>query len=75
MSKQTSKKAKQDGPEPLIPLQLKLRDELRAKLKKIAATNGLSLNDVGSMCIAAGVPMVEAKLSEIHNPEPHLKAA
>lgn len=53
---------------PLIPLQIKLRPETRAKLKIIAERNGLSLNDVGSMAIAAGTNIVETKLGEIHEP-------
>lgn len=56
--------------QPLIPLQVKTREEVRKKLKTIADKNGLSLNDVASMAIAAGVPMVETKLNELHEPEP-----
>jgi hypothetical protein len=55
---------------PLIPLQVKTREETRKKLKIIAEKNGLSLNDVASMAIAAGMPMIETKLREIHEPEP-----
>jgi hypothetical protein len=55
--------------EPLIPLQVKMREEVREKLKRIAVTNGLSLNDVATMSIAAGLNMVETKLREIHQPE------
>lgn len=40
------------------------------KLEKIAEVNGLSLNDVANMAVAAGLPMVETKLREIHAPEP-----
>jgi hypothetical protein len=42
--------------------------ELIAKLEKISETNGLSMNDVANMAIAAGLPMVETKLREIHEP-------
>jgi len=56
--------------EPMIPLQIKTRGEVRAKLKKIAEQNGLSLNDVATMALAAGMNMVETKLREIHEPEP-----
>ena len=61
-------KKKQETAEPLIPLQVKLRPEPRGKLKVIADKNGLSLNDVASMAIAAGMNIVEAKLAEIHEP-------
>jgi hypothetical protein len=54
---------------PLVPLQFKTRDEIREKLKTIAKKNGLSINDVASMALAAGMPMVETKLREIHEPE------
>lgn len=64
-----SKKTKSDGAEPLIPLQFKARPEVREKLKAIALKNGLSLNDVASMCLAAGMNMVTRKLQEIHEPE------
>lgn len=56
--------------EALIPMQVKARSETREKLKKIAKANGLSLNDVATMAIAAGINMVETKLREIHQPEP-----
>jgi len=62
-------KRKPSGGEPLVPLQFKTRPDIRAKLKVIATKNGLSLNDVGSMCLAAGVGMVEQKLREIHEPK------
>jgi hypothetical protein len=58
-----------ETPDPLIPLQIKLREETREKLKTIAARNGLSLNDVASMAVAAGLNMVDGKLREIHEPE------
>jgi hypothetical protein len=48
--------------------------ELAAKLQKIAEVNGLSLNDVANMAMAAGLPMVEMKLEEIHE-APEVKAA
>lgn len=44
--------------------------ELIEKLKKIAEVNGLSVNDVVNMSVAAGLPTVETKLREIHEPEP-----
>ena len=53
---------------PLIPLQVKTREDVRTKLKAIAEKNGLSLNDVASMAIAVGTPMVETKLRELHEP-------
>jgi hypothetical protein len=58
------------------PLQLRIpRDEKRgaelaAKLQKIAVRNGLSLNDVANMAVAAGLGIVERKLAEIHSEEP-----
>lgn len=62
------KRAEATPPEPLIPFQVKTRSEVREKLKAIAVKNGLSLNDVATMCLAAGMPMVERKLTEIHEP-------
>jgi len=64
----SNKTVKSGGAEPLIPLQIKVRGETRSKLKTIAAKNGLSLNDVAGMCLAAGATMVETKLREIHEP-------
>jgi hypothetical protein len=43
--------------------------ELISKMEKIAEKNGLSLNDVANMSMAAGLNMVDAKLREIHEPE------
>jgi hypothetical protein len=54
--------------EKLIPLQVKIRKDVRTKLQKTATANGLSLNAVATMAIAAGMNMVEAKLSEINEP-------
>jgi hypothetical protein len=54
---------------PVIPFQVKAKPEIREKLKRIAAENGLSLNDVATMALAAGINMVETKLKEIHEPE------
>ena len=42
--------------------------DLAAKIEKIAAVNGLSMNDVANLAMAAGLPMVETKLREIHEP-------
>lgn len=66
--KKQSTKAEEQAPEPLIPFQVKTRPEVREKLKAIAFKNGLSLNDIATLCLAAGVPMVETKLREIHEP-------
>lgn len=65
MSKPRSKTA---TAELRIPLQVKPREETREKLKKLAEANGLSLNDIATMCLASGLPMVEKKLREIHEP-------
>lgn len=54
---------------PLIPLQVKTRQETREKLKQLAVRNALSINDVANMAIAAGLNLVEMKLREIHEPE------
>jgi hypothetical protein len=51
-----------------IPLQVKIEGETRDKLKRIATENGLSLNDVATMAIAAGMGMVRTKLQEINEP-------
>jgi hypothetical protein len=39
--------------------------DLVKKLEIVARTNGLSLNDVANMAVAAGLSMVERKLAEI----------
>lgn len=67
--------SKNTKPEPMIPVQIKMKEDTRIKLKRIAQANGLSLNDVATMCLAAGLPTVENKLHEIHNPAPELAAA
>lgn len=67
MKKQSSR-AEEATPEPLIPFQVKTKGDLRDRLKALAAKNGLSLNDIATMCLAAGIPMVETKLREIHEP-------
>lgn len=59
----------------MIPVQIKVREDVRMKLKRVAQANGLSLNDVATMCLASGLPKVEEKLHEIHNPPPELAAA
>lgn len=64
----STKKKTELPADPLIPLQVKLRPETRAKLKLIAQKNGLSMNDVSSMAIAAGANIVETKMREIHEP-------
>jgi hypothetical protein len=55
--------------EPTIPLQIRVSLESREKLKAIAAENGLSLNDISTMCLAAGLGKVASKLREIRKPE------
>jgi hypothetical protein len=70
-----SKRTKTTNLEPLIPLQVKTRGEVREKMKLIAAKNGLSLNDVANMCLASGLGIVDRKLQEIHNPATDLQPA
>ena len=53
-----------------IPRDERRGAELATKLQKIAETNGLSLNDVANMAVAAGLAMVERKLLEIRTAEP-----
>lgn len=64
-------KAPKSG-EDFFQFRIKLKDkrgsELAEKLKKISEVNGLSMNDVVNMSIAAGLPAVETKLREIHEP-------
>ena len=68
------KSKKQSPPTEIsIPVQVKLTAQTRDRLKTIATKNGLSLNDVGTMAIAAGLNIVAMKLGEIH--EPAAKAA
>lgn len=59
----------------VIPLQVKIGGATREKMKLIAAKNGLSLNDVASLCLAAGLFRVEQKLSEIRKPDPETAQA
>ena len=51
-----------------VPTDEKRGAELVAKIEKISQSNGLSLNDVANMALAAGLNMVETKLREIHEP-------
>jgi hypothetical protein len=51
-----------------LPLSDKRGADLAVKLQKVAEVNGLSVNDVCNMAMAAGLPMVETKLREIHQP-------
>lgn len=53
-----------------IPLQIRVGGDARAKMILIAKKNGLSLNDVASLCLAAGLVKVETKLDEMREPEP-----
>jgi hypothetical protein len=58
-----------------VPLQVRVGGETREKLKVIAVKNGLSLNDIATMCLAAGLSKVAAKLDDIHRPDPEAEAA
>lgn len=58
-----------------IPLQIRVGEGTREKLKVIAEKNGLSLNDIATMCLAAGLNKVALKLGEINSPEPVKQAA
>jgi hypothetical protein len=58
-----------------IPRSQKPGAELVAKMEKIAANNGLSINDVANMAVAAGLNMVERKLTEIRDPVGEPQAA
>lgn len=52
-----------------IPLQIRVGEDTREKMKFIAEKNGLSLNDIATMCLAAGLNRVASKLDEIGEPE------
>jgi hypothetical protein len=70
----TSNKKKNGSGKDFLQVRI-VRDESRganliSKIEKISKTNGLSLNDVANLALAAGLPMVETKLSEIHEPQP-----
>lgn len=54
--------------EKTIPLQVRVELGTREKLKLIASKNGLSLNDIATMCLIAGMGKVALKLSEINEP-------
>lgn len=58
-----------------IPRDEKLGAELVAKLEKIAEANGLSLNDVGNLAVAAGLSIVEKNLTALRRPAPETQAA
>ena len=69
MSKNTTQKSgRKDFLQFRVPTDQKRGAELIAKLERISQVNGLSLNDVANMAVAAGLPMVETKLREIHEP-------
>lgn len=51
------------------PMSIRITPDIRAKLNKIATTNGLSVTDVTSLSIAAGLNIVETQLAKIHTPE------
>jgi hypothetical protein len=61
--------SKKNKAELRIPLQVKPDEDTREKLQRVAQENALSLNDVATMCLAAGLNMVEVKLREIRTPE------
>ncbi len=67
MSKQRSRIAA-EAAEIRIPFQVKTRGETREKLQRLAQANGLSLNDIATLCLISGMPLVEKKLREIHAP-------
>ena len=69
MSKESKKNSDRDYLQFRIPRDEEKGKRLSEKLQKIAAANGLSLNDVANLCVAAGLNMVESKLREIHEPE------
>jgi hypothetical protein len=48
------------------PMSLRPKEDVRAKMEKIAEANGISLTDVAHFCLAAGLNIVEEKLGEIH---------
>ncbi len=75
MSKNTTQKSgRKDFLQFRVPTDQKRGAELIAKLEKISQVNGLSLNDVANMAVAAGLPMVETKLREIHEPSEQVAA-
>jgi len=74
MSKQSNKTANKPDNK-TIPLQIRVGEDTREKLKVIAEKNGLSLNDIATMCLAAGLNKVSVKLDEINSPEPAEQAA
>jgi hypothetical protein len=65
-----SKDSKKAGPLQLrVPRDEKRGAELAARLEKIAETNGLSINSLANLCLAAGLPIVEPKLRDLHEHE------
>ena len=55
----------------LTPMRVKIRDDVRRRLQKIAAVNGLSLQDVVNLSASAGSEIVENKLKEMQQqPQP-----
>ena len=67
MKEKANPKGNQPG-EQTIPLQVRVAISTRGKLKAIASKNGLSLNDIATMCLVAGLPKVASKLDEINDP-------
>ena len=61
-----SKNNKETAVSPLIPMQVKARGDVREKLIRVAAANGLSLNDVATLAMSAGLSLVEQKLAELN---------
>jgi len=70
-----TKKQAVGAQEPMIPLQVKLRAETRNKLTQVAREYGLSLNDVATMALSAGLKKTEDGLREIHHPSDERVAA
>jgi hypothetical protein len=75
----TTKYKKGSSGKDYLQLRISRDDQLGAqliqKIEKVATTNGLSLNDVANMAVAAGLNMVETKLREIVQPSREKQAA
>lgn len=66
MSRKTDQREKRE--QAPAPVQVRTSKETRRKLEEIASKSGLSLNDIASMAIHAGLTRVEEKLDEITQP-------
>lgn len=64
-----AKKTMKHATKPGLPLSLRLAKDTREKMQTIATRNGLSLTDVATLSLSAGMNIVESKLAEMTTPK------